>query len=122
SGSVSFPESRQLVPKLAHRVVVVRERTREDCTYSMQRSPVMYRRFMSLLVLTGLVWGAVAAPSSATDSPSQIMPLDEEKPAERQHQRVGLLSNQAAWQRLPDALQGTGQPLATWARALAAMK
>lgn len=79
----------------------------------------MYRRFLNLLVLAGLAWGAGAVPSSAADVPSSILPPDEVKPVEREHRRVALQSNQDAWRRLPNALQGAGQPLPTWARALA---
>jgi alkylhydroperoxidase family enzyme len=46
--------------------------------------------------------------------------LDETKPVEQRQKRVGLLSNEAAWKRLPTAVQGAGQPLPAWARALAA--
>jgi hypothetical protein len=46
--------------------------------------------------------------------------LDETKPVEQRQKRVGLLSNEAAWKRLPTAVQGVGQPLPAWARALAA--
>ncbi len=41
------------------------------------------------------------------------------KPRVYTQPRIPLLSNEEAWQRLPEAEHGTGQPLPTWARALA---
>jgi hypothetical protein len=46
--------------------------------------------------------------------------LDERKPVEPRQKRVGLLSDEAAWKRLPPAVRGAGQPLPARARALAA--
>jgi alkylhydroperoxidase family enzyme len=45
--------------------------------------------------------------------------LDQHRPVEQRQKRVGLLSDEAAWKRLPTALHGAGQQLPAWARALA---
>jgi hypothetical protein len=43
--------------------------------------------------------------------------VDGEKQVEPRPRRVGLLSNEEAWQKLPATEQGGGEPLPAWARA-----
>src|SRR5207249_10562936 len=59
-------------------------------------------RMLGPTLLGLLVW-AGAAPPLWADGP-----------------RVALVSDAEAWRRLPAAMEGSGQPLPTWARALAA--
>lgn len=52
-------------------------------------------------------------PEGVSSSPRTPAPLT------RNCGRIPLLGNKEAWKRLPPAEQGAGQPLPTWARALA---
>ena len=45
--------------------------------------------------------------------------LDKGKHVEQRQGRVNILNDQAAWQRLPAAVLGSGRPLPMWARTLA---
>ncbi len=71
-------------------------------------------RFQAAVVMSAALLPAAAFAGLPGDSPP-----DSRSPTRAHNPRIRLLGDAEAWRILPAAEQGSGQPLPTWARALA---
>jgi alkylhydroperoxidase family enzyme len=68
---------------------------------------------------TAVVISVALVPAAANGGSPREAPPNSRSPTSAHKPRVLLLSDAEAWRALPTAEKGSGQPLPTWARALA---